>query len=102
MTFRAPYTNANAAARAAFRAITGRLGRGYDPMAYAQDAGTGINAGFPVLHVEVNASPGMKKRPSDQDHYTFEIRCDNFATAADAAQILNRDFYGIKKGKGKK
>lgn len=104
MTTRIGYTNAHSAARAAFRTITGRLGRGYSPIAYAKESGEGINAGTPVLYVEIDATADTKRKPSDLPSYSFEIRCSTFDVAGEGASILKKLFYGIKDKikKGKK
>ena len=99
MTMRQPYKVPMKAARAAHRAIMTRIRRGYDALAYAEVAKDGLNKGRSVLHVEIYTTPKTETRRSDKDRYTFEIACDSFSVAGEAAQIFKKSFHAETKVK---
>lgn len=105
MTMRMSYRDSKRAATAAFRAVTGRVARGYWPLVTAMEAHSGLNAGQWILHVMITHS--KPPRPSDAPQYEFEIRCDSEATARGAVQTAHDMFYrqmneaGAEKRSGK-
>lgn len=91
MTMRMSYRDSKKAATAAFRAVTGRVARGYWPIAEAMQQTQGLNAGQWILHVVITHD--KPPRPSDAPRYEFEIRCDTEGTARGAVQTAHDMFY---------
>jgi len=105
MSMRIAYHDSKRAATAAFRAVTGRVARGYMPTTHVEEATSGINAGHWVLHVKITHE--KPPRPSDARQYEFEIKCDTDGTAYRALEILDTtliramDQMGAEKRSGK-